>query len=474
MSHSRIGLSALVIMPLLAAPVSAQLAIDGYRPFFSYGLGVSDDESGAESDRFVDEEFDFGGRGSLIADNGITFSSRLEFDDDATGQEIDEAFAFVRGNFGSILIGSEDGSFSNGRRPAGFTAGGCARRDEGGEFRIGGAYRFDGVALKAGYLGFTGDSGRSALATEDGGGNLVNPAVGFKYRLDGLFAGARFNYCIDTGRLFPTKLGVSFDYSDLGADDSFQNQALPYGLGITGVGYAPGVFINAPTDIRYGNFSIDRTSFGGGLEVVHPFGVRIPPDVARSSRALALLQDEVLRVNSVIFGLNFDVADQDERTWFMTDTPAFGANSMSDVRYDTSFDIETVGIYAGFQQERHYVNGNGVTTSGFLRAVVGYAYHDVEAYDRVWANGLGGALNINQSNRFSDSDGMETFELAVGLNRSKGNLSGGFTLAANYGGFALIDYFRPDSTGGGAPLDPEIGIDGDWSYRIGASVRLNF
>ena len=158
----------------------------------------------------------------------------------------------------------------------------------------------------------------------------------------------------------------------------------------------------------------------------------------------------------------------------MTDTPAFGANSMSDVRYETSFDIRTVGVYAGLQQERHYVNGNGVTTSGFLRATVGYAFHDVEAYDRVWANGLSGALNINQSNRFSDSDGMETVELAVGLNRSKGNLSGGFTLAANYGGFALIDYVRSDSTGDGTALDPEIGIDGDWSVWFGASMRLNF
>ena len=410
----------------------------------------------------------------LTTDNGLTFSVDVALEDSGTGDEIDESFMFLRGDFGSILIDSEDGSFSNVPRPAGFTAGGCARRDEGGEFRIGSAFRFDGVALKAGYLGFTGDSQRSALATEDGGGNLVNPAVGFDYSLKGLYTNARFNYCIDTGRLFPTRLGASFNYSDLGADDSFRDVMLPFGLGITGVGEMPGVFINAPTDILDGNFSIDRASFGGGLEIVHPFGVRIPPDLARSSRAIALLQDEVLRVNSVIVGLNFDLADQDERTWFMTDTPAFGANSMSDVRYETSFDIRTVGVYAGLQQERHYVNGNGVTTSGFLRATVGYAFHDVEAYDRVWANGLSGALNINQSNRFSDSDGMETVELAVGLNRSKGNLSDGFTLAANYGGFALIDYVRSDSTGDGTALDPEIGIDGDWSVWFGASMRLNF
>jgi hypothetical protein len=87
---------------------------------------------------------------------------------------------------------------------------------------------------------------------------------------------------------------------------------------------------------------------------------------------------------------------------------------------------------------------------------------------------LGGALNISNGNRFSESDGMETFSVSAGLSRTKDNLSGGFTVAAQYGGLPLIDYFRPDSTGGGVPLDPEIDVDGDWSFRIGASVRLSF
>jgi hypothetical protein len=468
MTYSKLALPALLMSSVLASQAKSEPVFSG-----NFGLAYNEGSGASSAEAFeVLDRIRFNHR--LVADNGITFGARVDLDDRGTAEEIDEAFVFLGGDFGRIHLGDADESVANVRRPDGFVAGGCTRRNDDGSYQIGSKFRLDGLSLKVGYLGFLDDSKRSALATEDGLGNVVNPSSSFDYSLKGLYADARIGYCYDTGRLFPTKLGATFSFTDLGADDSFQNQALPYGLGITGVGYAPGVFINAPTDIRYGNFSVDRTSFGGGLEIVHPIGVAMPRNARSGSLGVPFAQNEVLRINSAIFGVNFDFADQDERAEFLTDTPDFGAGSAANVRYDTSFDVKTFGVYAGLQQERHAINGNGVTTSGYLRTTVGYSFVDVEAFDRVQAIGLGGALNMSNGNRFSESDGMETFSVSAGLSRTKDNLSGGFTVAAQYGGLPLIDYFRPDSTGGGVPLDPEIDVDGDWSFRIGASVRLSF
>ncbi|MFB9148895.1 hypothetical protein [Roseovarius ramblicola] len=414
----------------------------------------------------------------ITLDNGLTFGSRVDFEDGPISEQldvIDEEFLFVRGSFGRILLDSDDDSYRNARRPEDFTAGGCAQFGADGQLGAHVPFSLKGLGLSVGYTGFLDDNSRGALATEDSNdinANLVNPAVDFDYRLGGARFDAAVAYCLDTGRLLPSTLSASFNYSQLGATDSVSNIALPYGLGITGVGYAPGVFINSPTDIEHGTFDLDRTAFGGGLEYSQPLGIRMS-DRNRAALSAKIFGVELARINSLIMGLDFGAADQDETTEFTTNTPAFGVNSGAHIRYDTSFDINNYNLKLGLQHERHAVNGNGTFTSAYLRGTVGYSYVEVDAYDSIRASGLGGAVNIDNSNRIHESDGMETATIEAGISRTNGNVSGGFSLGLNYGGVPVLDYHRPDSDINGA-LDPVIDIGGDWSANISAGIRLKF
>ncbi len=352
-----------------------------------------------------------------------------------------------------------------------YQVGSCAGGDHG-QTGAGTGYRPSG-GFSFGYVSALDENARPALATEDGAGGLVNPAAHFDYRLAGGYFKAAASSCFDLGGRGATKVTGSLNFFSLNGNDSLMNKALPYGLGITGVGYAPGVFVSASTDIKYGNFRLDRTGYGAGFEVLHPFSVNVfdGPDPSGSE---ALFGKEIERITSFLLSFDLDTADQDETTEFMTDTPAFGADSAADIRYDTSFDINSYNLKVGLQHERHRLNANGVVTSGFLRGTVGYSFVDVDATDSIWASGLGGALNINNSNRISEDDGMATASFEAGISRTKGNVSGGFSIAAEYGSVPVLDYHRPDSTAGGVPLDPVIDIGGDWSVRIGGGFRLRF
>lgn len=475
MKLTETGLPALVLSTALTAPVSAMAWEYAFGGYSGFGIGTVDSIETEDTfwreqeDRLRREPVDLSN--SFIADNGITFRTRIDLDEDSGEDGIDESFLFTRGSFGHFVL-SQDEQVSNVRRPDTFAAGGCARVDADGTLGPRVRWRFDEATATVGYKSFFGTNTRGALATEDGAGGLVNPAVGFDYRLAGGSFGLRASYCLDTGHILPTKLSAKFDYSALGASDSIQNVALPYGLGITGVGYAPGVFVNSPTTINYGNFNVDRDSFGGSLELLRPLNLMTRDERAASSSAYFFGRANV-RVNSLLLGLDFTGSDQDERTSFMTTTPAFGANSLSNIRYDTSFDIRQYGIRAGLQHERHVLNGNGVLTSGYLRGTLGYTHVDVDADDRLTATGLGGALNINNSNRIGESEWMPTFGVEAGLARTKGNISAGFSIGITYG-LPQLDYFRPDSTAGGLPLDPEIDIGSDWSADLTVGVRMQF
>jgi len=83
MTDTRLGLPALFMTSILATPVSAtewDIAFGGYS-----SSGFRDAEGG-----FVnDDRGDFGLRSTLTADNGITFSSRVEFEASGSTEEID-------------------------------------------------------------------------------------------------------------------------------------------------------------------------------------------------------------------------------------------------------------------------------------------------------------------------------------------------------------------------------------------------
>ena len=99
--------------PVLAADMADKLTV-GVGGYMQQWIGVSSldgpDGDGKTADggvsQYHDSEIFF--RGSLEADNGLTFSVKVELEANTHADVIDESQATVSGNFGQIVIGSED------------------------------------------------------------------------------------------------------------------------------------------------------------------------------------------------------------------------------------------------------------------------------------------------------------------------------------------------------------------------------
>ncbi|MCY4319266.1 MAG: porin [Alphaproteobacteria bacterium] len=99
--------------PVLAADMADKLTV-GVGGYMQQWIGVSSldgpDGDGKTADggvsQYHDSEIFF--RGSLEADNGLTFSVKVELEANTHADVIDESQATVSGSFGQVVIGSED------------------------------------------------------------------------------------------------------------------------------------------------------------------------------------------------------------------------------------------------------------------------------------------------------------------------------------------------------------------------------
>ena len=95
------------------APASAadMLSI-GVHGYMEQWLGFTDRSNSADStveggvSQWSDSEIFF--RGKLEADNGLTFSVKVELEGNSTGDTIDESQLTIGGSFGQIVLGTED------------------------------------------------------------------------------------------------------------------------------------------------------------------------------------------------------------------------------------------------------------------------------------------------------------------------------------------------------------------------------
>ncbi len=119
-----LGASALSIAGFAGA-ASAQEVTANIGGFMTSGFGYWDtDEDVADATNFTvinNAEVIFNFR--LVADNGITFGAKVEFEASGTSENADEYVGTVQGSFGTIELGREDGA---GDRLAGAAAGATA------------------------------------------------------------------------------------------------------------------------------------------------------------------------------------------------------------------------------------------------------------------------------------------------------------------------------------------------------------
>ncbi len=105
-----LGSTALVAAGMMAAPAvqaedPIQLGVGGYmEQYFGYGSSDTDDRD--HFDQKSDSEIIF--EGSTTLDNGIQFGVNVQLEGNTSSDTIDESYAFIEGDFGRVLMGSEN------------------------------------------------------------------------------------------------------------------------------------------------------------------------------------------------------------------------------------------------------------------------------------------------------------------------------------------------------------------------------
>ena len=105
-----LGSTALVAAGMMAAPAvqaedPIQLSVGGFMEQY-FGYGSSDIDDRDHFDQKSDSEIIFSG--STTLDNGIQFGVNVQLEGNTSSDQIDESYAFIEGDFGRILLGSEN------------------------------------------------------------------------------------------------------------------------------------------------------------------------------------------------------------------------------------------------------------------------------------------------------------------------------------------------------------------------------
>ena len=105
-----LGSTALVAAGMMAAPAvqaedPIQLSVGGFMEQY-FGYGSSDIDDRDHFDQKSDSEIIFSG--STTLDNGIQFGVNVQLEGNTSSDQIDESYAFIEGDFGRILAGSEN------------------------------------------------------------------------------------------------------------------------------------------------------------------------------------------------------------------------------------------------------------------------------------------------------------------------------------------------------------------------------
>ena len=102
------GAALLAAGPALSADMAEKLSV-GVGGYMEQWIGISSVDGGTGDggvSQYSDSEIHF--KGALKADNGLTFSIKVELEGNSHASQVDESQATVRGSFGEVQIGSED------------------------------------------------------------------------------------------------------------------------------------------------------------------------------------------------------------------------------------------------------------------------------------------------------------------------------------------------------------------------------
>jgi predicted porin len=110
-----IAAGALASQGALAEAKPISIKVGGYYEQWAAAIFQdADADNGAAAERYADdfdvqEDGEIHFVGSMTTDNGLTFGVNVQLEASTSGDQIDENYLFVRGSFGEIVLGSENG-----------------------------------------------------------------------------------------------------------------------------------------------------------------------------------------------------------------------------------------------------------------------------------------------------------------------------------------------------------------------------
>lgn len=464
MAPVKLSTLGVLMTTVTALPAAAQVevTIGGYNSQW-FGFGNEDN-----SEPIYDpERHEIHFRGETTLDNGLTFGGRVDLDD--LESDPIEDFVFIRGSFGTIVIGEDDtysgsnyapvpdGVFDN-YAPCGFRP----RNDEKISYFT---PRFAGFQIGVSYIGDISERDRGAMATDDGISTVINPAFSFGTKLEGVRYDASVGFCLDTGQLLPTTLSLGYYNSQIDGSSSVSNLNFPNGLGQTSPGGITGIYVNAPTDVQWGNYQADRDTQGVNLTFDHPVQYTVATGESPSAPSVTVF--------SLIGSVDYGQIDQDESVQIQANSPAFFPNSNWNADSATQFDSNAIGVKVGFANTHYIGKPGGITETLRIAGTVGYSYHDISVTDTTRANGLGGLVNFNNTQRNSYDDGVVTGSFNASYSLSKRNWTWTISAGVDYGSYPSFDYVRTDNIGG-TPVPPSLDVKAEPVFTIGTGFNLSF
>ncbi len=239
--------TAIIAVAALNAPAYADVSVSGSMKQ-QFGMANNEDDSKvtefASFDTQQSSEIHF--KASTSLDNGLKISAKIEYDGDISA--IDESALTIQGEFGSVMIGQDDGSSDD-------FASGPAKGDLGDHDNYIKNRSLNNALGDDTYYGNSGDHNKIKYTTPN---------------LSGLKAGISYTPDLNTNGTFPNRYGNESSSIEMGMSYSFDMDGtgvdLAYAYGKEG---GDGSTI---TEGRKGHHLSMKTSFAGGFSAGIAYG----------------------------------------------------------------------------------------------------------------------------------------------------------------------------------------------------------
>ena len=217
-----LGTSAIALAGAFASSASASEWSMDVGGFFTGGIGIVSDEIWDDQSMVIISDSEIHFDPSITLDNGLTFSAHVELEANADSDQVDEHDMSVKGSFGEIRIGNNDGAqdkFSGGLPCPTFacTDDGYFDRTNGLSFGVDGSNSSDNTKISYFSPSFSGfQAGVSYVPSDNGddNGRRSNNNDADSFEAGAKYAGSFGDFSVNLGFGYYHDGNASSEYDD--------------------------------------------------------------------------------------------------------------------------------------------------------------------------------------------------------------------------------------------------------------------